>query len=520
MRGHGIFIMHQEYRFKRSVLLLAILLSCGYASAAPLSVEQRLESLEKALEESKQELQATQQQLQEYQHPATPSSTPATQPLSEEGENIPQDESGSLPPSATLPPGAGKEDMGLIYTGYFRSGWATSRRGVAESYAVGSLGRLGNEYGAWFDLRLDKPVYSREGKTVNAVVQLDGNVNNDYASGWFNTFEDNRLQFSNLFVNTTGFIPFLPEATFWVGKNSLPFYEIQMLDWKTNWALSAGGVGLENVNLGPGLLDLSLVRQDLKLYTRDYASDTHVNTNAIELHYRNLPLWDGATLELAGRYDMANRSSKAKSDDYFSMKNAYLASIILRQEFAGGGFNEFVLQSANNSVASGFMSISSSNPHYGNWEYYGGEHTNGSAVRLISQGEAYLCPEIIVANALVYAHGSDLYSYETRMAHSDFDAIRAVIRPAYIWNTFNQTGIELGWFTQKNRADQRDYREEGYKVTLFHTFKVDTSMLRSRPEIRFYSTYLKTQRNEITQFAFDDDKLDQLSFGVQAEIWW
>ncbi|WP_370545782.1 carbohydrate porin [Edwardsiella tarda] len=508
--------MHQKYKFKRGILLLAILLSCSYGSAAPLSVEQRLESLEKSLQESKQELRATQQRLQTYQHPATPSSTPATQPISEEGE----DESGALPPSVALPPGAGKDDMGLIYTGYFRSGWATSRRGVAESYAVGSLGRLGNEYGAWFDLRLNKPVYSREGKTVNAVVQLDGNVNNAYAPGWFNTFEDNKLQFSNLFVNTTGFIPFLPEANFWVGKNSVPFYEIQMLDWKANWAVSAGGFGLENVKLGPALLDLILVRQDLKLYTRDYASDTHVNTNAIELHYRKLPLWAGATLELAGRYNMANRSSKAKSDDYFSMKNAYIASAILRQEFNGGGFNEFVVQSANNSVASGFMNISDSNPHYGNREYYGGEHTNGSALRLISQGEAYLCPEIIVANTFVYAHGSDLYSYETRMAHNDFDTFRAVLRPAYIWNTFNQTGIELGWFTQKNRTAQRDYREEGYKVTLFHAFKVDTSMLRSRPEIRFYSTYLKTQQNEITQFAFDDDKLDQLSFGVQAEIRW
>ncbi|STC88160.1 Cryptic outer membrane porin BglH precursor [Edwardsiella hoshinae] len=415
---------------------------------------------------------------------------------------------------------ARKEDMGVIYTGYFRSGWVTSRRAVAESYAIGSLGRLGNEYGAWFDLRLDKPVYSHEGKTVNAVVQLDGNLNTSYTPAWFNTFEDNKLQFSNLFVRTTGFIPFLPEATFWVGKNSLPFYEIQMLDWKGNWALSAGGVGLENITLGPGWLDLAVVRQDLKLYHRDYASNTHVNTNAIDLHYRHLPLWEGATLALAGRYNQANRSNNAKSDDYFAMKNAYLATVIVHQQFTDGGFNDFVIQSANNSVASGFMSISDSNPHYGHYEYYGGEHTNGSAIRIISQGEAYLYPEIIVANALVYAHGNDLYSYQSRMAHTDFTALRVVLRPAYIWNTFNQSGVELGWFTQKNRSDQRDYREKGYKITLFHTFKVDTSMLRSRPEIRFYGTYLKTQQNEITQFTFDDDKRDQLSFGVQAEIRW
>lgn len=60
----------------------------------------------------------------------------------------------------------------------------------------------------------------------------------------------------------------------------------------------------------------------------------------------------------------------------------------------------------------------------------------------------YLGNNIIIANALVYSHGEDIYSYESG-AHSDFDSIRTVIRPAWIWNTWNQTGIELGWFKQK-----------------------------------------------------------------------
>lgn len=96
-----------------------------------------------------------------------------------------------------------------------------------------------------------------------------------------------------------------------------------------------------------------------------------------------------------------------------------------------------------------------------------------------------------MANAIVYSFGNDIYSYETG-AHSDFESIRAVVRPAYIWDQYNQTGVELGYFTQQNKdANSNKFNESGYKTTLFHTFKVNTSMLTSRPEIRFYATYIK-----------------------------
>lgn len=125
-----------------------------------------------------------------------------------------------------------------------------------------------------------------------------------------------------------------------------------------------------------------------------------------------------------------------------------------------------------------------------------------------------------MANAIVYSFGNDIYSYETG-AHSDFESIRAVVRPAYIWDQYNQTGVELGYFTQQNKdANSNKFNESGYKTTLFHTFKVNTSMLTSRPEIRFYSTYIKALENELDGFTFEDNKDDQFAVGAQAEIWW
>ncbi|UMX67209.1 carbohydrate porin [Klebsiella pneumoniae] len=73
----------------------------------------------------------------------------------------------------------------------------------------------------------------------------------------------------------------------------------------------------------------------------------------------------------------------------------------------------------------------------------------------------------------------------------------------------------------------RSYNESGYKTTLFHTFKVNTSMLTSRPEIRLFSTYIKAKDIDLDKAAnnthcsiFEDGKNDQFAVGAQAEIWW
>ncbi len=45
-------------------------------------------------------------------------------------------------------------------------------------------------------------------------------------------------------------------------------------------------------------------------------------------------------------------------------------------------------------------------------------------------------------------------------------------------------------------------------------------MLTSRPEIRFYATYIKSLENELDGFTFEENKVDQFAVGAQAEIWW
>ncbi|WP_336707690.1 MULTISPECIES: carbohydrate porin [unclassified Cedecea] len=545
-----------------SSILLA--LSSTHVMAAKLTVEQRLELLERQLSENKSELNKTQKELAIYKdkvaqlQPAGNNVQSGPAPVNQTvyspvADNI-ENENNHLDTKPAPTPVKGtqkvavvnneggkttvenvtlkdiskyiKDDIGFSYEGYFRSGWAAANRGSAQTYAAGSLGRFGNEMSGWFDLTLNQRVYNQDGKTANAIVTYDGNVGEQYNDAWFgdNNGNENIMQFSDIFLTTRGFLPFAPEADFWVGKHKLPEYEIQMLDWKSLTTQVAAAVGIQNWNLGVGQLDASLSRNDVDVYSRDFSHTTQMNTNSVDLRYRNIPLWEKGSLSLMGKYAFANKTDDQKDNEnngsFFKLKDTWMATAIVRQDLPRDTFNEFTLQVANNSYASSFANFSGASNSMAPGRYYYGDQTDGVAWRLISQGEMYLEDRIIMANALVYSQGSDVYSYESG-AHSDFSSIRAVIRPAWIWDTWNQTGLELSWFTQKNKTEQGvNLKESGYKTTLYHALKVGPSLLGSRPEIRFYGTYLNILDNELSNFRFNENSKNEFMAGVQAEVWW
>ena len=551
---------------KVSLLSLSILaaLSPLDVIAAKLTVEQRLEMLEAELSANKTALKQTQSELSNYkdrlatlqksiqeneQRNVMAANVTAQSPVAENIENENSEKVNNAPKpevratqqvavintegkkptveSVTMKDISKfvKEDIGFSYEGYFRSGWGTSNHGSTQTYAAGSLGRFGNEMSGWFDLTLNQRVYNQDGKTANAIVTYDGNVGEQYNDAWFGDSDnENIMQFSDIFLTTKGFLPFAREADFWVGKHKLPEYEIQMLDWKSLTTDVAAAVGIQNWNLGVGQLDASLSRNDVDVYSRDFNNTTQMNTNSVDLRYRNIPLWQDGSLSLMGKYAFANKTDDQKRNEsnnsYFEMKDTWMATAVVRQELDRKGFNEFTLQVANNSYASSFSNFSGASNSMAQGRYYYGDHTNGVAWRLISQGEMYLADRIIMANALVWSHGEDVYSYESG-ARSDFNSFRAVIRPAWIWDTWNQTGVELGWFAQKNTTQQgQDLKESAYKTTLYHALKVGESLLGSRPEIRFYGTYINIIDNELSQFRFNDNSKNEFMAGVQAEVWW
>ncbi|EDP8620854.1 carbohydrate porin [Salmonella enterica] len=544
------------YSSKLKINLLAIsVLAALFPTltlAANLTVEQRLQLLEAELSANKKELQETQSQLSIYKNKMAAMEVSLQQTERQrdtDKKGIPVKDNKRISSIKIKPEQQVvlsntqgdkttvqnvtmkdisrfiKDDIGFSYQGYFRSGWGTSNHGSPQTYAAGSLGRFGNEMSGWFDLTLNQRVYNQDGKTANAIVTYDGNVGEQYNDAWFGDSDnENIMQFSDIFLTTRGFLPFAPEADFWVGKHKLPEYEVQMLDWKQLTTDVAAGIGIQNWVIGKGQLDISLSRDDVDVYSRDFSRTTQMNTNSIDIRYRNIPLWDKSSFSVMGKYAFANKTDEQERNEdnnsFFKLKDTWMATAIVRQELPKDGFNEFTLQVSNNSYASSFAEFTGSSDSISSGRYYYGDHSNGIAWRLISQGELYLADRIIMANAIVGAHGEDIYSYETG-AHSDFSSLRTVIRPAWIWNTYNESGVELGWFVQKNTTSNgTDAKESAYKATLYHALKVGPSLLNSRPEIRFYGTYIDILNNELSNFRFNDNSKDQFMIGVQAEVWW
>ncbi|EJC1235181.1 carbohydrate porin [Salmonella enterica] len=544
------------YSSKLKINLLAIsVLAALFPTltlAANLTVEQRLQLLEAELSANKKELQETQSQLSIYKNkmaamevslqqterqrdtdktgiPVKDNKRISSIKIKPEQQVVLSNTQGdkTTVQNVTMKDISRfiKDDIGFSYQGYFRSGWGTSNHGSPQTYAAGSLGRFGNEMSGWFDLTLNQRVYNQDGKTANAIVTYDGNVGEQYNDAWFGDSDnENIMQFSDIFLTTRGFLPFAPEADFWVGKHKLPEYEVQMLDWKQLTTDVAAGIGIQNWVIGKGQLDISLSRDDVDVYSRDFSRTTQMNTNSIDIRYRNIPLWDKSSFSVMGKYAFANKTDEQERNEdnnsFFKLKDTWMATAIVRQELPKDGFNEFTLQVANNSYASSFAEFTGSSDSISSGRYYYGDHSNGIAWRLISQGELYLADRIIMANAIVGAHGEDIYSYETG-AHSVFSSLRTVIRPAWIWNTYNESGVELGWFVQKNTTSNgTDAKESAYKATLYHALKVGPSLLNSRPEIRFYGTYIDILNNELSNFRFNDNSKDQFMIGVQAEVWW
>ena len=411
----------------------------------------------------------------------------------------------------------------LDFNGYFRSGIFTSTDGSQTSWVDHKLGRFGNETDGWYDLMLGQTIYQNdEGQSFSVHTTLDGNI--DQGKSWnpVDSSGPNSMQFLDMYADAKGFIAAAPEATLWAGRRSYDKREIQMLDFKPV-AIAGTGVGLQGIDAGPGKLSLAWMREDAGATTRDVTGTSDAgdfNGNYIDVRYAKLPVFGDATLEVIADYLFVNKTDaqddSASTGEIYNAKNAFQPTLILTKPL-DNGFNETTLQYADHVFANDMTKLGYNEPSFDASHDY----SDAKAYRVINTGEAYLTDNIVMAHTLMYVHGSDTYSDVSSSAQKwdKVDSYTALIRPAYIWNKNNKTAVELGWFRQKATVNGNDLVESGKKITLAHVLTMGPSLLSARPDFRFYTTYIKADNNELDNVTFDG-KDHQLSFGVQAEVWW
>ena len=425
------------------------------------------------------------------------------------------------------------------FHGYVRSGIMESNNGGQDAYLAGKLGRFGNETGGWWSMVFSQDLMKTDdGKSFGVVAQLEGDTpltgNDDWTYG--DSYGPNgHLGMTAYYVTAKGYIPAIPEATIWAGKRAFETHEIQQLDWKA--VHSAGnGAGIEGIEAGPGKLAFSVKRADTNSsswtetsqnpvydsngnvtgYTESSTSNsTKYNVDFCDIRYAKLPFISDATVELIGQYAMVDKDDEQEeleaAGTIAKAENSFIPTMIITKP-VGKGFNETYFQYttkrfANNLVALGYNDTLSTS--------FDNDYSEAKAFRFINTGETYLTDDIVMQHSVVYATGSDITPTLEKA-----NAFSVVARPAYLWNDNHKTALEMGWFKQTNTVSGEDKVEQGKKVTLAQVITAGPGVF-ARPELRFYSTYMKADKYEISGSApFNDGKDDQLSFGVQVEAWW
>lgn len=295
-----------------------------------------------------------------------------------------------------------------------------------------------------------------------------------------------------------------------------------MFDWKYAYTASGGGAGIQNFSIGPGTLDLAIGRNDYKVYKTNLSGSSDVATNTLQMRYNNIQLAPDLSLAFHGDYSMASPTNEQKkqADDgsIFELKDAYLAGVALKKTQKDSSFNELIFQTSNNSMATNMSRIHGANPYLGHSDNYIGNQSGGTLYRVLSQGENFIGDHFGIVHAFALGKANDIVDPETFAPHSDLTYIRSVIRPAYIWENYNQTGVELGYFKQDSKQYGETLTESGYKTTLFHSIRFEKSSFGLLPEIRFFATYLKAIDNQLDNVAFADGKDDQWKFGITANV--
>lgn len=403
------------------------------------------------------------------------------------------------------------------FHGYFRTGISSSTNGDQQAWLPGKLGRFGNETEGWYDIGLSQDVYKNEqGQVFGVYVMFDGDVAlkrdwEPFDSGYKN---GNVLQFSDMYATAKGFIPASPEATIWAGKRGYEKRETQMLDYKPI-GVAGNGAGVQGIKVGPGELSVAVLRKDADAVATDaITTDELYNVNYFDVRYAKLPVFSDATLELIADYAMVNKTDSQEALEaagtIYEAENAFIPTAILSKPLENG-FNETTIQATTKTFANNLVKLGYNETSFG----VDNDYSDAKTFRIINTGEAYLSDSIIMSHAVVYAHGTDITPTTEKV-----NAFTVVARPAYIWNQNNKTALELGWFKQTNTVSGTDLEESGKKITLAHVLTAGPSLLTMRPDFRFYTSYIKADKNEIDNWSFHDGKDHQLSFGVQAEAWW
>lgn len=387
------------------------------------------------------------------------------------------------------------------FYGYMRAGVGTSAdSGSNVSHEKARLGRLGNENDVYGEIGLGKEVYNEDGKTmyVDSMIAVTSDGSND----WEDTNgDDANIALRQFNVQAKGFLDFAPEATLWAGKQYYQRQDIHISDF-FYWSVSGAGAGIENIDVGGNNLSIAWVRGDSR------GSDVFnekLNINILDVRYAGIDLGGLFKLELGVDYAMVNDTKEQNAPSNTTKNGTMLTAVFVHDGFFGGD-NKTVFQYGSEGYGSTMAT-------YGDGLAYNVDSQSGSTgYRVINTGLISPSANWDFSHQILFgsSEGSELGQTD------DITTLSLIARPVYKWNKNHKTMLEAGYYTD---TDANGEERSGSKFTLAQAWTAGESFY-ARPEIRAFVSYVQDD-NTIHNGNLDKNHIDNdISFGVQAEVWW
>uniref|UniRef100_UPI00402AAE60 carbohydrate porin n=1 Tax=Succinivibrio sp. TaxID=2053619 RepID=UPI00402AAE60 len=331
-----------------------------------------------------------------------------------------------------------------------------------------------------------------------------------------------QIAFRQYKLNVKGLLDWDKDASIWVGKNYYRREDIHITDWYY-YDISGNGAGVEDLSVGSGKLSVAwLAKTDATTYKDVYDGTNTVKLGSTPVAYRqaqkfdvryNVGLWDGANLQISNLYLVPEEENALVHSN-----NGNVFGLELTQGF-NGGWNKTVFQWGHAAYAGAMM-------WNGDLSWYdGGDTQDNNGFRFINTGDTTITDSFKIQHVAQYAWGTK------KVDGQDDEKVKfaqLVVRPFLQLTKMTRLIWEAGAYVQtQKKGDYMNNVNRGQKLTMAYGITPDASNVWSRPEIRFFVSYIHANNanvngkieNENVTRKYGEKDCNNVQFGAQVEAW-
>ncbi|MGP4845238.1 maltoporin [Marinobacter sp. 1Y8] len=403
--------------------------------------------------------------------------------------------------------------LAVDFKGYFRSGIGSTAGGGDQACfsAPGvSKYRLGNECETYAEIQLGDEVFS-EGDTSFYVDSMIAYVTNQENDGEFTNNDDANIGVRQFNVQGTNVIESLPGSMLWIGKRYYKRHDIHINDFYY-WDVSGPGAGLQDIDVGTGLLHVAWTRSSNDETSDEVVLDPNdintVTNDILDIRWTDLAVNPSGTLEIGVDYGQANLND-AQEAKGIDDQDGFMVTTEHHQKDFFGGFNKLTFQYATDSLVRSFADGVNGSKGVANSNAL----NDGDMFRVIDHGVIPMGSRMDMFYVGIYQDTS--MENDTGATWMSLGA-----RPTFYWSERMSTAVEIGLDRVSPEAAGEDDRDL-QKLTIAQQWSPGAKFF-ARPQLRLFATYANW--NEDAYNAASDsigpDEGDGLTFGAQAEVWW